>query len=307
MSARISRAWTLVAPLCLALVPDAAGFSAGALPSREQPVAAVCELAGRASGLAAGGRSQLRLLDWLSAGTRVEVPRGARVVLVFLSGSRYELPADTWAVLGLARVERAHERVRALAPLPPWPELVAPIDDHEAPGSRAAAIRLRGARVQNPWPAGGAPAPSAAARLCFRRVPRVSGYEVEVRARDGSVVFRARTPDECVSVPAGVLRPDATYSWTVRTMSLAAPDLRGEAEFRTLSADVEALREALARTRHGGDVSAGVFLALLDRRLGLLREARDGIQALRRDGLRDPALAHALADVERQLKQDRGH
>jgi hypothetical protein len=156
------------------------------------------------------------------------------------------------------------------------------------------------------WPAGGAPTPSATARLCFRRVPGVTEYEIEARARDGSLVFRTRTSDECVDVPRGALRPGASYVWSVRAASSGAPGPFGEAEFGTLSADAETAREALARSADGGDRSARLFLALLDQRLGLLREARTGLEALQRDGWRDPELARALAHVERQLKRLRG-
>jgi hypothetical protein len=293
--------WMLGGLACLWLAAPATGADA----SDGRRVAVVCGLSGKVW-LQVPDRpaTELRLLDWLPSGARVEAKAGARAVIIFRNGRRYEVNGKGWAVLGSKGVTSSFPGLRAQEPPPSWPVLLAAIREDERAGPRAAVVRVRGRSVRGLWPAGGAATLADHTTLRFTRVSRAAAYEVEVQARDGSSLFRVRTEEASVSVPAGVLAPAGSYYWTVRTVDPVGPSAKGEASFRTLEAEVAGEREAMAAAVAGAqDPAARLFLAALDLRIGLLSEARARLEETLRAQGPSSALLEARAAVDRSIRE----
>jgi hypothetical protein len=99
-----------------------------------------------------------------------------------------------------------------------------------------------------------------------------------------------------------VLKPAASYYWTVQALDRFGVAPRGRSEFTTLSAADSQFREAL-RTSVQGEASGGALalLAEVDRRLGLYREALDGFRAQLARTPDDLAVQRALRRLEQML------
>ena len=98
------------------------------------------------------------------------------------------------------------------------------------------------------------------------------------------------------------LKPGATYYWRVRTVDRAGAQAEGEAEFKTLAAADERARETLKNALETtGDANALALLAHVDFRLGLFREARDGVRAALEKSSGDSNLKGALLQLSQQL------
>src|SRR4051794_8344672 len=129
----------ILGPLLLAIL-SAQTLIAGP----REPVALVYQVSGEAQRTAPGRSPEpLRLYDRLPAGVTLELKPGARVSLAFAIGKRYELSGPASATLGKEDLAARSGGVKALAPVPPLPQLE-PIAASEKPGATAGAILIRG-------------------------------------------------------------------------------------------------------------------------------------------------------------------
>jgi CHAT domain-containing protein/Tfp pilus assembly protein PilF len=270
-----------------------------------EPVALVYWLQGEATlTVPSEERRPLRLFDRLPAGTIVEVGPDSRLTLAFANGRRYELGERSRATLGPANLSLRSGPVRPLRPVPPLPRLL-PIAEEEQPGLRAGAVRIRAERITGLYPRRGAATLADATSLHFEPVDGAGKYQVEVHDRQGNVIFEAETVTSTVNISAGFLQPGVPYHWTVRTIERVGPVAKGEAGFVALPRKTAEAREALRRSlEKAGDGASLALLAEVDRSLGMLFEARDGLRAAVERLPGDVALAEELAVIEEQLEDD---
>lgn len=295
-----------LAGLCMLLCLLFCGVSVEGMQDSAAPVALVYWLKGEAAlTIPSEERRPLRLFDRLPVGTTVEAGPGSRLALAFANGRRYELGERSRVTLGPADLSLRSGPVRALRSVPPLPRLL-PIAEEDRPGVCAGAVRIRAERISGLYPRCGTATLAGATILRFESVEGTGKYQIEVHDRQGNVIFTVETTASNVNVPAGLLRPDVRYHWTVRTIERVGPVAKGEADFLTLHADKAEAREALRKAvEAAGDGVPLALLAEVDRSLGMLLEARDGLRAAARSSPGDTALAEELATVEGQLKDDR--
>jgi hypothetical protein len=158
---------------------------------------------------------------------------------------------------------------------------------------------LRGERIEGLYPRCGISTLAGTTTLRFEPVEGRGGYRVEVREKEGELVYAAETTTSAVILPSGVLQPGTGYQWSVRTLvgSLA----RREAGFITLPLRTAEAREALRRAVEAeGGIDSLALLAEVDRCLGLLLEARDELRKVVRDSTGAAVLYH-LGTVETEL------
>jgi hypothetical protein len=276
------------------------GLLLGLSPPAPRPplpaVAIVGLLRGKAFVTAPPSRSRvpLAVFQRLPAGSQVETDANGTLVLVFWSGRRYSIGDEARCTLGEDELRASRGVVTALSPLPPLPAL-ARIRADERAGSRAAAVRIRGDRIETLHPRHGESAPIAGTVLRFERVADAGRYLLEVRDEAGGTIWQLATAENRVALPPGTLKPETRYSWTVRTLGAAGPVARGEAEFTTLGAQAERERSALKAVLESmGDAPSLALLAEVDRELGLVAEASEGAERALRNVGDDAALRDAL-------------
>jgi hypothetical protein len=247
----------------------------------------------------------VRLFDWIAAGSVIEVGPGATLTLVFASGARYQMAATAKATVGPGSLMSSVGPIRALEPVPPLPRF-APIAPDAKPGSRSAAVRIRGATITHLYPHNGAAALADSTVLRFAPLPDASRYVVVLLTDEGLPVLREETRSPAVTVSPGILQPGARYRWEVRTLDRIQQAAQGVAEFITLGAEIAQARTALKHSLEAdGDLSSLALMAEIDRNLGLLVEARDGFRAALAKAPADDALRQALNRVEQQLAAER--
>jgi hypothetical protein len=246
-----------------------------------KPIAVIGALSGEAH-IAGSSARPARARDWLSAGDVLGLDDGARLVVVFRTGRRFE-------VRGAARVTVRADAlaplsdVRELERLPAWPALPA-VDPAAARGSRAAAIRVRvGTDFTGAIePASDGVVLSDEAWLCFPLQPNASVYAIEVRDHHGDLVFQTRTGEGRVRVPAGTLQPGARYAWSVETVDHMGHPARAYAQFRTLDGQAaEARRNIRAHVEASGEIDAETYLQELDQALGLVSRTTNATLVMR--------------------------
>lgn len=137
-------------------------------------------------------------------------------------------------------------------------------------------MRIRSRVLRGLYPA--APFTSLAdeTTLSFDRLEGASEVRVEIEDETGETVFESRTAASTLRLPAGILRPGQRYFWRVRTIGRSGPTAEGSAEFETLGREVAQSRAALHARVDSADAGLQTLAAEVDRRLGLLREAREG-------------------------------
>ena len=286
----------IVVSACVACV---VGLQAEPAGSRE--VAVVFTLTGDAwvTVPPAKEKNPIRLFQWLPEGAQVEVAPSGSLSLAFSSGARSELHGGTLVRLASSGPEVTKGTVRALERVPSLPRLFA-IADAQA-GVRAGAIRLRlgpDQGIHGLYPHAGATTLPDATVLRFRPVARAI-YRVELEDADGHMVFEEKTAVAAVAVPAGILKPGGSYYWRVSTLETVRPALRSGSEFATLSEEGLRERAELRSTLEARvDAPSLALLGEIDRRLGLLVEARDALRAALEKAPEDVALRRALATLE---------
>ena len=268
-------------------------------------VAIICAVTGTASVTVPGEKpATVRLFDWVSAGSVIKVAQGSRLTLVFASGARYELGEKAQATAGTGSLASSSGPVRQIDRVPPFPPF-SPIAKRARAGPQYGAVRIRGAVITHLYPDSGATTIADSTVLRFTPLPDASRYRVELQTANGASVFQVETQSPIVSISPGVLTPGAKYYWEVRTLDRIPQVARGAAEFATLDPDTVRARATLKESLEGaGDTPSLALLAEIDRRLGLLVEARDALRAALAKAPHDVALREALDGLERQLAVD---
>lgn len=266
-------AFVLLAALSLVplgLAPGLAGAEAatGTPPALAALVEGECTLRPGAEAAA----TPLGLLDPIAAGSLVETGRNARLVVVFLTGERFELGPGSSAVVAGSALGQTRGTVRALERVSPRVAL-APLAAPRDASPRAGAVRVRGDESLAMYPAAGATLDPADAVLRFAAVPGAEKYAVAVEDEAGNTVFSAQTGATSVDLPREVLREGAVYFWRVRPRGPGLSGTAREERFATLSPD-EARRWAVARADlSAADPGLRNLLAATASSLGLRREA----------------------------------
>ena len=286
--------------LCLALL-SAVGQSSEASrkPAAPEVVALVSALSGSAS-VDSGGRTTLKLFDWVRSGATVRVPRESQLTLVLTSGHRFELTGPARATVSATALSATTGSIRALSALPRLPR-VAPISKAEERGRHAAAVPVRGPHISGLYPSNAAVIRGSPAVFSFDAVEGATQYLVEVEDARALRVFHIETNETRVPVSVD-LQPGATYYWRVRTVGKVGAQARGDAEFRTLLTADEGARQALRDAMDKlGDPHTLALLAHIDFELGLFREAGDGVRAALEKSTADPSLHTALLQLSRRI------
>jgi hypothetical protein len=271
-------------------------------------VAVVFDVAGRASITEKSGAAArlLRLHDWIHSGSTIQVGADSKLVLVFVSGKRFELGPLAKSTLTPDDLVRSAGPVHALPAFPRLPQVL-PIAADERPSTNSAAVRIRGREISNLYPRTPATALTRSTVLRFEPVSDERRYLVEVEDESGARLFRAETATPAVSVPQGILEPGARYYWRVTSVNQAIPPARGEAAFRTVGREPEQELDALiAALEPAADAKTLALLAEIDRRLGLFMEARDRLRAALAKDPDNGSLRDALARVERLVPAGAG-
>jgi hypothetical protein len=274
-----------------------------AADSADEAAALVVSTSGRpAFGSASGADARpLHAFDWLAAGALIVSDRESSAVVALANGRRFEIGPDTRVRVGRESLEVLKGRVLEQARVAPLPRLAA-LSPEVRPGSRAGALRIRGRRIHDLYPAGDATVRRDGALLGFSTLPGIARYEVEVEDEEGEVVFRAETPGPTVAVSPEALRPGARYRWQVKGASALGP-ARAEAEFSTLDEEEAAARQRLRASLEGtADAESLALLAEVDRGLGLLREARETFARALESSPGNESLRAAIERVDTQLR-----
>ncbi len=292
--------FTVVIAICLPR-----GSSAQERPAIEM-VAVIASISGDASVTVPADRTRksLRLFDWLPAGSVVEVGGNSNLIIAFSNGNRYRMESGAKAMLAAGALKAPSGAVRNLPPFPPMPRLAAINRDANA-GAKAGAVRIRGVetpQILNLYPRAGTAALPDETTLLFSPVREAARYKVELEDESGRTIFGAETESASLAVPSGILKPGARYYWRVRTVEIAGPAARGETEFTTLASE-EIFRRASfkAGLRERGDAESPALTAEIDRRLGLLIEARSELREALAKSPSDQTLRRILAEIELQL------
>lgn len=240
-----------------------------------EPMAIIYQVSGEALRIAPGHSPEpLRLFDRLPAEATVKLKAGSRVALAFVTGKRYEFSGPARVTIGKGDLAARSGGVRALASVPPLPQL-SPIAREERPGPAAGAVWIRGDEIEGLYPDHGARALASAVILRFGGVEGARRYWIEVENEQGEIVYSAETVPSELALPAYALRPGVSYHWSVRTVDRPGPTARGEADFATLDAKTARAREELRLfVERAGDKESISLLAGVDRGLGLFTEAR---------------------------------
>ena len=214
----------------------------------------------------------LRLLDRIPRASLLETGRESRLVVVYLTGARFEVGPDSAAVVEDAAPRTTRGETRPLAPVSPKVAL-APLAASLEGSRRAGAVRVRGDGAFSMYPSESAALAARDAVLRFSPVPGAERYAVAVEDEATNTVFSAQTAATRVALPQAVLREGATYFWRVRARGPGLSGIGREERFVTLSpADARRWDEARAGLS-AADPSLGSLLAAAASSLGLRREA----------------------------------
>lgn len=271
----------------------------------DRPLAVVSALKGGAWVTEGRGaaRRELRLFDWLGEGARVEIGAASSLTVAFADGRRWEFEPQATVLLATDGPRSERGSIRALERVPAFPPIAA-IADRGDDTARSGAVRIRaGDRVDCLYPTTASGLDADRAVLTFAPLSEAANYRIEIETESGRSVFVAETQLATLTVPAGVLKAGQRYYWRVRAFRNVGAPAVGEGTFRTLS-DEEATRTGALRAvlEKRGDVESLALLGEIDRRLGLLVEAREAFRAAAQQDPQDQALRAALADVHRQLQ-----
>lgn len=246
-------------------------------PARDERAAIVCFLEGKARVLDTGAKldRELQLFDWLKPGAVIETADEARMVVAFAKGDRYELKGKVKATLTANGFASASGTLAKLASVPVMSQVIA-LAAESKPGSQLSGIRLRGSKPQpaDLYPAEGAAVLADGAALSFAPVEGVEKYRVELEDAWGNKLLSVETSSAGVIISPGILRPGASYYWSVRTLEKIRLSKVADAEFVTLSEDQAKLRNAFkVQVLQSKDAAELLFLAQLDSVLNLRKEA----------------------------------
>lgn len=214
----------------------------------------------------------LRLLDRVRAGARLETNGDGRLVIVFLTGKRFEIGPGSSATVGPADLGETRGRVSPLSPVSPNVTL-APLAAPTEVSRRAGAVRVRGEDRLAMYPSESAALITKDAVLRFSPVPGAERYSVAVEDEAGNTVFSAQTAATQVALPPAILRDGSAYFWRVRARGPGLSGTGREERFVTLSADEQRRWDEARENLVPSDPSLNTLLAATAFSLGLRREA----------------------------------
>lgn len=268
--------------------------------SRAAWAGVVVSMRGTATVTAPGGKSvALTGIDWIADGSAVATREGSELVIALVDGARFRLGSLARATVsrkGLLEKSGPIESIGALSPIPEIAPLVKPV-----PG-QLGAVRIRSAVLRGLYPSAPYTSLADATTLSYERPEGTAEVRVEIEDETGETVFETRTKAASLRLPAGILRPGGRYFWRVRTIGRAGPTAEGTAEFETLKADAVLSREQLNSKVRGEDAGALTLAAEVDRRLGLLLEAREGFARVLALEPGNQKISQVLAELEAEQK-----
>jgi hypothetical protein len=246
-------------------------------PGSKTKAAIVCFLQGSASALEPGQaeRKALGLYDWLSSGTTVETGPGAKLVIAFSNGSRYELGEKAAVVLGPGDLSSRSGPVKKLEPVAVTTQMLALAGDSQ-PGSRLGGIRLRSSKrtISNLYPNEGDALLPDQAVLTFEPLPDIEKYRVEVEDEQGRDLLSVETSAPRVAVTPGVLKPGVHYYWQVRALEKDDVSTVAYAAFVTPTEEEARLwRSFRAQVGSSRDAASLLLLARFEMNIGLRKES----------------------------------
>jgi hypothetical protein len=244
-------------------------------------------------------------LDWLTAGSTIEVGLKSSATVILLNGHRYELGPGAKATVTAESLAGKKGPVQQLEPpLPPIPKAVPIAGNFPIIGT----VVIRGSNIRGLYPRNRVAVLPASAKLSFQGVADASSYQVELVGEDENVLLDLRTESTDIVIPDGTVQVGKHYAWSVEALGPAGAIARNSAEFVTISGEDLERRAEFAKTTEGGadKALALALLADVDFRLGLLREARDGFLAALRLKPDETAIQHALDLVQSALASEPG-
>jgi len=156
------------------------------------------------------------------------------------------------------------------------------------------------------YPSNGDATIASSTRLRFEGPDTANGYVINLSDTDLGSVFTVTTTGSVVNVPPGVLEAGRAYLWSVTVSRVDG--VRGQAfatSFVTLPASTVEDRDAFIASLRRNDPRDLGLLAQVDKRLGLLMEARDELLAAIARAPRDGRLRRMLDDLDKQLESRR--
>jgi hypothetical protein len=257
-------------------------FSMSVAPDSQAKVAIVCFLQGKASAQEAGQPEpkDLRLFDWIGPGSAVETGPGAKLVIAFSTGDRYELGERTAVVLGKVELSSQSGPVKKLEPVSVMPQVIS-LTGEIKPGSRLGGIRLRSSKktISNLYPNEGDAVLADRAVLTFDPLPKIEKYRVEIEDEQGRDLFSAETSVPRVAVSPGIIKPGTTYYWQVRALEKDELSTVSYAAFVTATDEEAALWELCrAQVAKSTDAANLLLLARVEMAIGLRRESCDTLK-----------------------------
>lgn len=252
-------------------------FSQGGAPGSEGKVAIVCFLQGKATVRTPGQgeRKDLGLFDWINSGASVETGAGARLVIAFSNGSRYEIGEDARVVVEKDGCISQNGSVKKLAAVPVMPKMVSLTADIKL-GSRLGGIRLRSSKrtISNLYPNEGDAVLADQAVLSFDPLTGIEKYRVEIEDEQGRDLLSVETSIPRVVVSPGIITPGTRYYWQVRALEKNEPATVSYAAFATATDEEAEWRNSFkAQVGPSRDVANLLLLARIEMAIGLRRES----------------------------------
>lgn len=237
----------------------------------EPPAALVCLLEHKATVAEPSRKSRdLALFDWLPAGSTVSTLEGARLVLIFSNGARWEMGGKSQSRIEKSGLTGPKGDVRKLEPVPMIPAMT-----QVRAAGKPGAFTVRGGETDAFTalsPGEGESVLAEDAGLRFQPPPPAGRFRVEIEDESGNSIFSVETLKTEVRVSPGILKPGLLYFWRVRTLDGPKPAVSAETSFRTVPENHATIRAALkAESDKNPDPALRSLLTEMDRWLGLKR------------------------------------
>jgi hypothetical protein len=263
--------------ILMAMLPLRPAAAADAADTASPPAAIVCLVIGEATVQKAADADPrpVELLATIPEGAVLNTGEGARVVVGFADGRRFELSEKATARVEKGVLAHGGKGLRELEPVAALTRL-APAVKGSANQAGAGRIRADGESTATLalHPASGSRVLPGDLELRFRPLEGYRSYQLLVLEGWDDEVFSTTIESPPVKLPASVLEPGRVYHWSVTTSDPGRPKRREGAVLLTVGADDAAARAALLdQAEAAGDGSLWILLAALDRELGLEADA----------------------------------
>jgi len=276
-----------------------------ATEKESEPVAIVCYLSGKATVTMPPDNKlkELQLFERLKAGSEIETKSDSKVILIFFTGTQYEINEQTKATVEQKELKAEKGSIKNLQSIAAMAQ-IAPIANEENPGKRTAAIRIRsehrkGLELLKPYPSDGTTVLSNNAILSFKPVEGIKKYKVDVEDEMGNSIFSLETSSTTITISPHILKDGVIYYWRVRSLDQEKPSIHAEAIFGTVSTENVKLRTNLMlQVEKQQDIALLMLLAETDHNLGLKKEACDELKIAISKAPNNPALKQVRSHFE---------